>query len=101
MISEAGFKGSTDQPGFVCRVPEVVGSIPLAEATSGHEADARLLQHLHAVKHVGLLTFVLPERNRKHNQPLTEVSYSGATNISDLKKEKNDAASTAVQQFLT
>lgn len=42
----------------------MVGSILLAEAASRYEADPRLLQHLHAVKHVWLLTHVLTERKR-------------------------------------
>lgn len=49
-----------------CSLPEMVRSIPLPEAASRHEADPRLLQQLHAVKHVCLLTFVLTERQYKH-----------------------------------
>lgn len=60
----------------VCSVPEVVGSILLTEATSGYEADPRLLQHLHAVKHVRLLTFALTE-GKRNIIALFEVSYSG------------------------
>lgn len=42
-------------PALWCReteVPEVVGAFPLAEAAAGYDADARLLEELHAVKHV-------------------------------------------------
>lgn len=42
----------------------MVGSIPLAKATTRYEADPRLLQHLHAVKHIWLLTTGLTRRNR-------------------------------------
>lgn len=47
-----------------CSVPEVVGSILLAEAASRYEADPCLLQHLHAVKHIWLLTVGLTKRKR-------------------------------------
>lgn len=42
-----------------CCVPEVVGAVPLAKATPWYEADPGLLQHLHAVKHIRLLTLGL------------------------------------------
>lgn len=60
-------------------VPEVVGSIFLAKATSRHEADPRLLEHLHAVKHIWLLTVVLAERKR--NIAPFEASYSGGMGL--------------------
>lgn len=46
-------------------IPEVVGSIPLAKATSRYKADPSLLQHLHAVEHVWLLTLVLTGKRGK------------------------------------
>ncbi|TNN67481.1 hypothetical protein EYF80_022287 [Liparis tanakae] len=56
--------------------PAVVGSIPLTKATSGYQADPRLLQHLHAVEHVRLLTFGLTE-GKSNITALFEVSHSG------------------------
>lgn len=47
-----------------CCVPEMVGSILLTEATSRYEADPRLLQQLHTVKHIRLLAVVLKKKRR-------------------------------------
>lgn len=55
-------------------IPEVVGSIPLAKAASGHKADPRLLQHFHAVKHVRLLPLVLTVKKKKKKKE--ENSFS-------------------------
>lgn len=41
---------------------EMVGPIFLAKATARYEADSRFLQHLHAIKHVWLLSLFLRER---------------------------------------
>lgn len=49
-------------PGEV--VPEMVGARPLAEAAAGHDADAGLLEELHAVEHVGSHVMGLREQGR-------------------------------------
>ena len=36
-------------------IPEVVGPVFLSKATSRHQTDASLLQHLHTVEHVRCL----------------------------------------------
>lgn len=60
--------GSQDKPGASpwCGevVPEVVGAFPLPEATAGHDADASLLQELHAVEHVRGHAMGLREQGR-------------------------------------
>lgn len=55
MLRSPSFPRQTrDQPaGAEEVVPEVVGAFPLPKATAGHNTDARLLQELHAVEHVG------------------------------------------------
>ena len=64
----------------MCRVPEVVGSISLAKAASRNQADARFLQHLHAVEHVRLLAFVLTQRKRNIVRP-SEARYFGGIEL--------------------
>lgn len=55
----------------ICCVPEMVGPIFLAKATARYEADSRFLQHLHAIKHVWLLSLFL--RERKGNNICTNL----------------------------
>lgn len=53
MLRSLRFPGQTwDLPGTQGVVPEVVGAFPLPKAAARYNADASLLQELHAVEHV-------------------------------------------------
>lgn len=61
--TRANFVDWQDNPNRKCRAPEVVAPILLTKTAPGYEADSSLLQQLHAVKHIWLLTFFLKEKN--------------------------------------